>query len=134
MGLLSYIKGNKKGREAHNLEREAMQDPFLADALDGYSNMEDPELDARLCRMEEKVEQRSLLGFHETACACIQTQYDYEPVYYRMDKMHNDAAPTSKPSQPKRQRKNFFIWIAAAACLLIVCTLSYILYRMFFIV
>lgn len=57
MGLLSYIKGNKKGLEAHNLEREAMQDLFLADALDGYSNIEDPELDVRLRRMEKKIEQ-----------------------------------------------------------------------------
>ncbi|MDE7432490.1 MAG: hypothetical protein K2N34_11345 [Lachnospiraceae bacterium] len=56
MGLLSYIKGNKKGREAHNLEREAMLDAFLADALDGYERVDDPELDIRLRRMEEKVD------------------------------------------------------------------------------
>lgn len=56
MGLLSYIKGSKKGREAHNLEREAMLDAFLADALDGYESMNDPELHTRLRRMEENVD------------------------------------------------------------------------------
>ncbi len=57
-GLLSYIKGNVKGRAAHDLEREAMQDPFLADALDGYGNVEDPELDIRLHRMEEAIKRQ----------------------------------------------------------------------------
>lgn len=56
MGLLSYVKGSKKGREAHNLEREAMLDAFLADALDGYESVNDPELHTRLRRMEEKVD------------------------------------------------------------------------------
>lgn len=56
MGLLSYVKGSKKGREAHNLEREAMLDAFLADALDGYESMNDPELHTRLRRMEENVD------------------------------------------------------------------------------
>lgn len=34
--LLQYIKGSRKGKEAHRLEKEAMKDPFLSDALDGY--------------------------------------------------------------------------------------------------
>lgn len=34
--LLAYIQGIRKGKAAHDLEREAMQDPFLQDALDGY--------------------------------------------------------------------------------------------------
>ena len=128
MGLLSYIKGNRKGREAHNLEREAMQDPFLADALDGYSDMEGPELDVRLRRMEEKVEQRSLRNLHESAAAPVRAQYDmsHEAEYaMEMNKMQDVLAPTSIQRPLKGQRKNFFIWISAAACLLIVCALSY---------
>lgn len=39
MKLLDYIRGSRKGKEAHRLEKEAMRDPFLADAMDGYSNM-----------------------------------------------------------------------------------------------
>ena len=40
MKLLDYIRGLRNGKEAHRLERESMQDPFLADAMDGYSQVE----------------------------------------------------------------------------------------------
>ena len=40
MKLLDYIRGLRKGKEALRLERESMQDPFLADAMDGYSQVE----------------------------------------------------------------------------------------------
>lgn len=40
MKLLDYIRGLRKGKEAHRLEKESMQDPFLADAMDGYSQVE----------------------------------------------------------------------------------------------
>ncbi|WP_291584513.1 carboxypeptidase-like regulatory domain-containing protein [Bacteroides sp.] len=36
MKLLDYIRGNRKGKKAHRLQKEAMRDPFLADAMDGY--------------------------------------------------------------------------------------------------
>lgn len=36
MKLLDYIRGTRKGKEAHRLQKEAMRDPFLADAMDGY--------------------------------------------------------------------------------------------------
>ena len=34
MKLSDYIRGFRKGKEAHRLEKEAMRDPFLADALE----------------------------------------------------------------------------------------------------
>lgn len=40
MKLLDYIRGLRKGKEAHRLEKESMKDPFLADAMDGYQQME----------------------------------------------------------------------------------------------
>ncbi|WP_195471579.1 energy transducer TonB [Bacteroides xylanisolvens] len=40
MKLLDYIRGLRKGKEAHRMERESMQDPFLADAMDGYNQVE----------------------------------------------------------------------------------------------
>lgn len=40
MKLSDYIKGLRKGKEAHRLEKESMQDPFLADAMDGYQQVE----------------------------------------------------------------------------------------------
>ena len=36
MQLKDYIQGNKHGKEANRLEREAMNDPFLQDALEGF--------------------------------------------------------------------------------------------------
>jgi hypothetical protein len=36
MTLDDYIKGERLGPEAHDLELEAMRDPFLGDALDGF--------------------------------------------------------------------------------------------------
>lgn len=40
MKLLDYIRGFRKGKEAHRLEKESMSDPFLADAMDGYRQVE----------------------------------------------------------------------------------------------
>lgn len=34
MKLTDYIFGSRRGREANRLEREAMADPFLADAVE----------------------------------------------------------------------------------------------------
>ena len=36
MKLIDYIQGNRRGKEANQLEREAMNDPFLQDAIDGF--------------------------------------------------------------------------------------------------
>ena len=39
MRLLHYIKGKRKGKEAHRIELDAMSDPFLADALEGFDSV-----------------------------------------------------------------------------------------------
>lgn len=39
MKLTDYIFGSRRGREANAIEREAMTDPFLAEALDGYDEV-----------------------------------------------------------------------------------------------
>ena len=36
MRLIDYIQGNRRGKDANRIEREAMNDPFLQDALDGF--------------------------------------------------------------------------------------------------
>ncbi|MCD8260617.1 MAG: carboxypeptidase-like regulatory domain-containing protein [Bacteroides sp.] len=36
---MNYIKGFRKGKEAHRLEKEAMKDPFLSEALEGYDQV-----------------------------------------------------------------------------------------------
>jgi hypothetical protein len=49
MNLKSYIEGIRKGRDINLLERAAMQDPFLADALAGYDQVKGN----YSCRIEE---------------------------------------------------------------------------------
>ncbi|NDV58968.1 energy transducer TonB [Bacteroides sp. 519] len=39
MKLWRYIQGIRKGKDAHQLEKEAMSDPFLAHALRGYDKV-----------------------------------------------------------------------------------------------
>lgn len=39
MSLLDYIKGNRRGKAAHRLERESMRDPFLSEAIEGYHSV-----------------------------------------------------------------------------------------------
>ncbi|MDR1594625.1 MAG: carboxypeptidase-like regulatory domain-containing protein [Prevotellaceae bacterium] len=39
MNLLQYIKGIRNGKEINRLEREAMKDPLMADALDGFDKV-----------------------------------------------------------------------------------------------
>ena len=132
MGLLSYIKGNKKGREANNLEREAMQDPFLADALDGYSNIEDPELDARLRRMEKKIEQYDLrekyIPDDIVAASAMERPHATAMAMYDMHEVRDAVVQPSRQNhsnRPEKPRRGYMFWISVAACLLIVCTLSY---------
>ena len=36
MKLIDYIQGKRRGKEANKLEHEAMNDPFLQDAIDGF--------------------------------------------------------------------------------------------------
>jgi len=39
MNLKDYIKGARRGKEANRLEREAMGDPFLQDAMEGFDTV-----------------------------------------------------------------------------------------------
>lgn len=58
MNFLRYIQGFRKGKEAHRLEKEAMQDPFLADALEGYSRLQSDPL-PHIDELRKQVARRS---------------------------------------------------------------------------
>lgn len=58
MKLIEYITGSRRGREANRLEREAMGDPFLADAMQGYDSVEADHA-GRVERLMREVELRS---------------------------------------------------------------------------
>jgi hypothetical protein len=40
MDLLQYLQSSRRGKDARNLERESMNDPFLADAISGYASVD----------------------------------------------------------------------------------------------
>jgi len=46
MKLIDYIQGKRRGQEANRLEREAMNDPFLQDAIDGFDAVQDDHVQA----------------------------------------------------------------------------------------
>lgn len=73
MGLIDYIAGRRLGREARRIEREAMEDAFLRDALDGYDAVEDDHV-VRIERMRRRVTsapKRLRSGFYRAAAAAV---------------------------------------------------------------
>ncbi len=61
MRIKHYIQGKKRGKEANRLEREAMSDPFLQDALDGFDSVA-----GNHTKVLERLEQQIL---HQSATA-----------------------------------------------------------------
>lgn len=41
MRIKRYLQGHRSGKEANRIERQAMDDPFLAEALEGYEGTKD---------------------------------------------------------------------------------------------
>jgi len=66
MSLWSYIQGKRYGEEAHQLEEDAMSDPFLQDAIDGYDRVNDRpfyylrKIEKRLSKKQTERKLRSL--------------------------------------------------------------------------
>lgn len=57
MNFIDYIKGNRKGKDAHRIEIEAMKDPFLSDAIEGYDSVKGDHI-ARISKMRASVHSR----------------------------------------------------------------------------
>lgn len=55
MNILRYIKGLRRGKEAHYIELEALRDVFLSEALEGYDAIEDNHL-KRITYLQKQVE------------------------------------------------------------------------------
>ena len=54
MNLLRYIKGLRRGKDAHHVELEAMKDLFLSEALEGYDAIDDDHL-KRISRIQKQI-------------------------------------------------------------------------------
>lgn len=57
MKLLDYIRGARKGKEAHRIEYDAMSDPFLADAIEGFDSVKGDHAD-RIAQLQARVTNR----------------------------------------------------------------------------
>lgn len=57
MRLKDYIQGKRHGKEANQLEREAMNDPFLKDAMDGFDAVSGNHF-ADIEELEKKLQQK----------------------------------------------------------------------------
>jgi outer membrane biosynthesis protein TonB len=55
MKLFQYIQGERKGKAINHLEKEAMKDPFLADALEGFDKVTDNDHVLRIEEMRAKI-------------------------------------------------------------------------------
>lgn len=58
MSLIDYIKGNRKGKEANRIERDALGDSFLFDAIEGYDSIDDNHVQ-RIARLQKQIRSRS---------------------------------------------------------------------------
>lgn len=59
--IRKYLKGELDARAMHQLEREALDDPFLMDAIEGYS-MQHTDQQAQLDELQQKLQQRVSKG------------------------------------------------------------------------
>lgn len=55
MKLIDYIKGTRRGKDANRIERDAMTDPFLSEAIEGYDAVYGNHTD-ELNSLSEKIE------------------------------------------------------------------------------
>ena len=58
MKLINYIQTNRRGKEANEMEREAMNDPFLQDAIDGFDAVPGDHLSA-IQNLENQLQQKA---------------------------------------------------------------------------
>jgi TonB family protein len=62
MKLLHYIRGIRNGKEINRLEKKAMTDPFLADALDGFDKVLNIDHESRINEMRSMILSRTKSG------------------------------------------------------------------------
>lgn len=58
MKFLGYIKGKRKSREAHRIERDSMQDPFLYEAIEGFDSIDDNHI-RRISNIQARIRAKS---------------------------------------------------------------------------
>lgn len=57
MKFLDYIKGQRKGRDAHRIEKDSMTDPFLYEAIEGFDSIDDDHI-KRINEIQSRLSQK----------------------------------------------------------------------------
>lgn len=77
MNLQDYIKGNRKGADAHRIEKDSMKDPFMYDAIDGFDSVDDNHIERinsihRRLGIKAQVEKKKKYHYHlwQITAAC----------------------------------------------------------------
>lgn len=94
-----YLKGELSAREMHQLEKAALEDPFLADAIEGLSQRpvaplatDLDELQTRLSARVEKKEKRPVPWMKMAAAILLLLGLGYTAWYVLLDHSGNEAA------------------------------------------
>lgn len=115
MKLIDYIKGTRRGREANAIEREAMSDAFLSDAIEGYDAVYGSHSDA-LSELQEKVAKKAtkkrkvrkapLIAENEAVAAAKSAVKAADmPASPETVDTENGAGEGSKPIKPRRKNE-----------------------------
>jgi TonB family protein len=110
-----YLAGEMTSEEQHALEKKALSDPFLYEALEGVNSLSGQELNADLDELTFRIKERSSEKIHEqfAAGAVASKRFSKAPV----------AESIAADSSQKEKNKKNWLWplrIAASVALLIV--------------
>ena len=110
MQLKDYIQGDRRGKEANRLEREAMNDPFLREALEGFDAVGGDHAEV-IERLENRIAKRvdGTVGI---------------PDGFSVDDSVDDSV-----AAPQKTGKLFLYWSAAATILLLIGFGAYFLFE-----
>lgn len=116
MKLLDYIRGTRKGKEAHRLQKEAMRDPFLADAMDGYDRAgenQEQQIEALRRRITAKAARKQnravvwsvaaslLIGVCISSYFLFQKNWLPDNVYTTLEALQRDTVLKALPQIPQ---------------------------------
>jgi hypothetical protein len=77
MNFLDYIKGQRKGPDAHRIEKDSMKDPFMYEAIEGFDSVEDDHTERishiqnRLRSKSKTIKKHRLVRQSAAACAAV---------------------------------------------------------------
>jgi len=58
MNFLDYIKGQRKGSDAHRIEKDSMKDPFMYEAIEGFDSLDDDHME-RISQIQNRLKAKS---------------------------------------------------------------------------